>query len=43
MAERTQALVTFASRMDSTQEIAEVIRHELEAFGMQVTVAGQQQ
>ena len=39
MAERTRVLVTFASKMGSTQEIAEVIGHELEGFGMQVTVA----
>jgi menaquinone-dependent protoporphyrinogen oxidase len=39
MAERTRVLVTFASRMGSTREIAEVIGHELEAFDMQVTVA----
>jgi menaquinone-dependent protoporphyrinogen oxidase len=32
-------LVTFASKMGSTQEIAEFVGHELEDFGLQVTVA----
>ena len=39
MAERTRVLVTYASKMGSTQEIAEAIGRELENFGMQVTVA----
>ena len=39
MAGRTQVLVTYASKMGSTQEIAEAIGRELEAFGMQVAVA----
>ena len=39
MAGRTQVLVTYASKMGSTQEIAEAIGRELENFGMQVTVA----
>ena len=39
MAERTRVLVTYASKMGSTQEIAEAIGRELQAFGMQVTVA----
>jgi len=34
-----RVLVTFASKMGSTHEIAEVIGRELEVFGMQVTVA----
>ena len=34
MAERTRVLVTYASKMGSTQEIAEAIGRELEAFGM---------
>ncbi len=34
-----RVLVTFASKMGSTQEIAEAIGRELEAFGMQVIVA----
>jgi menaquinone-dependent protoporphyrinogen oxidase len=34
-----RVLVTFASRMGSPQEIAEVIGRKLEASGMQVTVA----
>ena len=34
-----RVLVTFASKMGSTQEIAEVIGRELEVFGMQITVA----
>ena len=34
-----RVLVTFASKMGSTQEIAEAIGHELQARGMQVTVA----
>jgi menaquinone-dependent protoporphyrinogen oxidase len=37
--DRTRLLVTYASKMGSTQEIAEAIGRELEAFGMQVTVA----
>ena len=39
MAERTRVLVTFASKMGSTQEIAEAIGRELEDRGLQVTVA----
>ena len=39
MAERKRVLVTFASKMGSTQEIAEFVGHELEDFGLQVTVA----
>jgi menaquinone-dependent protoporphyrinogen oxidase len=39
MSERTRVLVTYASKMGSTQEIAEAIGRELEAFGMQVTIA----
>lgn len=39
MAERTRVLVTFASRMGSTQEIAETIGRELQTFGMDVVVA----
>jgi menaquinone-dependent protoporphyrinogen oxidase len=39
MAERTTVLVTYASKMGSTQEIAEAIGRELENFGIQVTVA----
>jgi menaquinone-dependent protoporphyrinogen oxidase len=39
VAERTRVLVTFASKMGSTQEIAEVIGRELEDRGLQVTVA----
>jgi menaquinone-dependent protoporphyrinogen oxidase len=37
MAERTRVLVTYASKMGSTQEIAEVIGNQLKSFGMQVT------
>jgi menaquinone-dependent protoporphyrinogen oxidase len=39
MAGRTEVLVTYASKMGSTQEIAEAIGRELETFGMQVTLA----
>jgi menaquinone-dependent protoporphyrinogen oxidase len=40
MAGRTRVLVTYASKMGSTQEIAEAIGRVLEeTFGMQVTVA----
>jgi menaquinone-dependent protoporphyrinogen oxidase len=39
MAERTRVLVTYASKMGSTQEIAEAIGRELETSGLQVTVA----
>jgi menaquinone-dependent protoporphyrinogen oxidase len=39
MAERTRVLVTYASKMGSTQEIAETIGRELESLGVQVTVA----
>jgi menaquinone-dependent protoporphyrinogen oxidase len=39
MAERTRALVTYASKMGSTQEIAETICRELESLGVQVIVA----
>jgi menaquinone-dependent protoporphyrinogen oxidase len=39
MAGRMQVLVTYASRMGSTQEIAEAIGRELETSGIQVTVA----
>ena len=39
MAARTKVLVTYASKMGSTQEIAEAIGRELETFGMQVTLA----
>jgi menaquinone-dependent protoporphyrinogen oxidase len=34
-----RVLVTYASKMGATQEIAEVIGRELQGFGMQVTVA----
>jgi menaquinone-dependent protoporphyrinogen IX oxidase len=33
MAARTEVLVTYASKMGSTQEIAEAIGRELETFG----------
>ena len=39
MAERTRVLVTYASKMGSTQEIAETIGRELESLGLDVTVA----
>jgi menaquinone-dependent protoporphyrinogen oxidase len=39
MVDRTRVLVTYASKMGSTQEIAEAIGRELEVFGIQVTVA----
>jgi len=39
MAGRMEVLVTYASKMGSTQEIAEAIGRELETCGMQVTVA----
>jgi menaquinone-dependent protoporphyrinogen oxidase len=39
MAARTEVLVTYASKMGSTQEIAEAIGSELETFGMPVTLA----
>jgi menaquinone-dependent protoporphyrinogen oxidase len=39
MAKRARVLVTYASKMGSTQEIAEAIGDALEAFGMRVTVA----
>ena len=34
-----RVLVTYASKMGATQEIAEVMGRELQGFGMQVTVA----
>jgi menaquinone-dependent protoporphyrinogen oxidase len=39
MAERTRVLVTYASKMGSTQQIAETIGRQLESLGMDVTVA----
>ena len=39
MTERTRVLVTYASKMGSTQEIAEAIRRELKMSGIHVTVA----
>jgi menaquinone-dependent protoporphyrinogen oxidase len=39
MARRTRVLVTYASKMGSTQEIAEAIGRELETFGIDVVVA----
>jgi len=39
MAARTEVLVTYASKMGSTREIAEAIGRELETFGMHVTLA----
>jgi menaquinone-dependent protoporphyrinogen IX oxidase len=38
MAGPTRVLVTYASKMGSTQEIAEAIGRELETSGIQVTV-----
>jgi len=39
MAKRARVLVTYASRMGSTQEIAEAIGYELETVGIDVIVA----
>ena len=39
MTTRTRVLVTYASRMGSTQEIAETIGRELQTFGIDVVVA----
>jgi menaquinone-dependent protoporphyrinogen oxidase len=39
MAERARVLITCASRMGSTQEIAETIGRELQTFGIDVIVA----
>lgn len=39
MAERRRALVTYASKMGSTQEIAEAIGRELETHGIDVVIA----
>src|SRR4029453_8890270 len=39
MAERRRVLVTYASKMGSTQEIAEAIGRELETHGIDVVIA----
>jgi len=39
MTEPTTVLVTYASRMGSTQQIAEAIGHELETSGIRITLA----